>query len=74
MLQKVYSQFLWIVFILILSNVAHGMDNVQTIRGRVIDKYSKSPIEGVAVELLNYLPRKVALTDEKGKFKIEGRK
>ncbi|MCP4443648.1 MAG: TonB-dependent receptor [Aureispira sp.] len=47
-------------------------DKYQTIRGRVIDKYSKAPIENAAVELLNYLPRKVALTDEKGKFTIEG--
>lgn len=72
MSQHQYHPYIfWIIAILFLSTGANALDNTQIIRGKVIDKYSKAPIEGVAIELLNYLPRKVALSDGQGKFKIE---
>lgn len=66
-----YLYIFWIITILFLSISVHALDNTQIIRGKVIDKYSKAPIENVAIELLNYLPRKVALSNKEGKFRIE---
>ncbi|MCH2046241.1 MAG: Plug and carboxypeptidase regulatory-like domain-containing protein, partial [Saprospiraceae bacterium] len=44
----------------------------QIIYGRVVDDLSSAPIEGVEIELMNYLPRKSTKTDVDGYFKLEG--
>lgn len=46
-------------------------DETQIIKGQVIDLYSKAPIEGATVELLNFQPTKRALTDAEGYFTME---
>ncbi|GJM28321.1 MAG: prevent-host-death protein [Cyclobacteriaceae bacterium] len=46
-------------------------DMWQTVRGRVIDTDSKSPVFGVTVVVLNTDPLLGAVTDSEGKFRIE---
>lgn len=43
----------------------------QVIYGEVRDNLTQKPIKNVSIELLNYLPLKVAITDENGAFELE---
>ena len=43
----------------------------QVIYGEVRDNLTQKPIKNVSIELLNYLPLKVAITDENGQFELE---
>jgi hypothetical protein len=43
----------------------------QIIYGEVKDNLTDKPIKNVSIELLNYVPLKVAITDENGQFKLE---
>lgn len=43
----------------------------QVIYGEVRDNLTQKPIKNVSIELLNYLPLKVAITDENGEFELE---
>ena len=56
-------------YILISANLY--AEQFQTIRGRVIDKESKTPLPGVNVILLNSEPLKGVMTDNDGNFKLE---
>jgi hypothetical protein len=46
--------------------------STQSAYGTIIDDATQEPIYGASVELINYVPLKMAITDEFGKFKIEG--
>lgn len=43
----------------------------QVIYGEVTDNLTDKPIKNVSIELLNYVPLKVAISDENGQFKLE---
>ncbi len=43
----------------------------QVIYGEVTDNLTGKPIKNVSIELLNYVPLKVAISDENGQFKLE---
>jgi hypothetical protein len=56
---------------LLLLPILSQAQATQIIYGEVTDNLTDKPIKNVAVELLNYVPLKVAITDENGKFVLE---
>lgn len=56
------------LLLLPLWSMAQG---TQVIYGEVRDNLTQKPIKNVSIELLNYLPLKVAITDENGQFELE---
>lgn len=63
---------LYILFILLICHVAFSQNHTQTIRGKVIDKETKTPLVGASVVIINSNPFKGSATDIDGKFRIEG--
>ncbi len=49
-----------------------GQSMTQTIRGKVMDSETKSPLPGATVVLINSQPIKGSSTNIDGKFTIEG--
>lgn len=62
---------LFLFFILIIAFTGLKAQSVQTIRGTVIDKESKSPLPGASVILLRSQPLKGTATDADGNFALE---
>ena len=61
-----------LIFILIISAYnCLNAQTMQTIRGTVIDKESKTPLPGASVVLLNSQPLKGTATDNDGNFRLE---
>lgn len=60
-----------LLFTLLLAAKLSAQPPTQTIKGVVIDKDSKQPIELAAVQLTTVEPMQGQLTDELGKFKFE---
>ena len=59
-----------IIFLFLISPYLLYAQGTQTIRGKVIDKQSKFPIEGVNVVLLSTDPVKATVSDAQGEFKF----
>lgn len=64
-------KILLLLSILLLLPILSQAQATQIIYGEVTDNLTDKPIKNVAVELLNYVPLKVAITDENGKFVLE---
>lgn len=64
-------KFLFLFLMLAVSSSLISQNLTQTIRGKVIDKQSKSPIIGANVILQNSDPIKGAVTDIDGNFRLE---
>lgn len=58
------------IFTLLLSHLAHTQTNAQTIKGRVIDQQSKSPLVGVTVSVITIEPLKGGASDSNGAFRL----
>lgn len=62
----------------VLFFLSHSLETVfsqnitQTVRGQVIDRDTKIPLPGVNVIVNGSVPAKVAVTDEKGNFHLDG--
>lgn len=56
---------------LVLFPFLIAAQGTQVIYGEVTDNLTDKPIKNVSIELLNYVPLKVAITDENGQFKLE---
>ncbi|MCP4443641.1 MAG: TonB-dependent receptor [Aureispira sp.] len=64
--------YITIILLFIASFKVLGInDETQIIKGQVVDLYSKAPLEGATVELLNFRPIKQVITDEEGYFTME---
>jgi hypothetical protein len=61
---------IFLISILVISAVFIQAQQVQTIRGNVIDKESKSPLPGANVVLLNVEPLTGTVTDNDGNFRL----
>ena len=59
-----------VIFYIFVSATLYAQQ-FQTVRGRVVDKESKTPLPGVNVILLNSEPLKGVMTDNDGNFKLE---
>jgi len=46
-------------------------ENLQTIRGTVLDNATKDPLKDVLIEILNFSPPKSSKTDERGRFVLQ---
>ncbi|MFK7797085.1 MAG: carboxypeptidase regulatory-like domain-containing protein [Aureispira sp.] len=64
-------KILLLLSILLLLPILSQAQATQVIYGEVTDNLTDKPIKNVAVELLNYVPLKVAITDENGQFVLE---
>jgi len=62
---------LFTISVLLLISAFGWAQRVQTIRGHVIDKESKTPLPGANVVLLNTQPMIGTMTDSEGNFRIE---
>jgi hypothetical protein len=63
------SKIFAVIFCMAL-NTLHAQTLIQTVRGKVVDQVTKSPISGAAVMLLNTDPLMGSITDLDGDFKI----
>lgn len=63
------NKILLVIFCLAL-NPLHAQDLTQTVRGKVVDQISKTPIVGATVMILNTDPVMGSATDLDGEFKI----
>lgn len=61
---------LFIISVLLLASAFGWAQRVQTIRGTVIDKESKTPLPGANVVLLNTQPTIGTMTDSEGNFRL----
>jgi hypothetical protein len=59
------------IFGLLFLHTLHAQDYVKNIRGKVLDKDSKSPLIGVNVLIVNSTPPTGTSTNEKGEFVLE---
>lgn len=67
-------KYVSLFLVLFLSNIAVAQNNEKDfsfVSGIVSDQESQASLGNVLVELLNIIPRKSALTDEKGAFRLE---
>jgi hypothetical protein len=64
------KKILFIFFNLILGLIS-AQEITQTIRGTILDKQTQSPLPGCIVQVLG-IEGKFAISDENGKFRIEG--
>jgi hypothetical protein len=62
----------YIIVFILLFQFAFTQNHTQTIRGKVIDKETQTPLVGASVVVINSNPFKGAATDIDGKFRIEG--
>lgn len=51
---------------------AFAQDITQVAYGTIIDNSTQEPLQGVAVELLNYMPLKTTVTNNDGQFQLKG--
>ena len=61
-----------LIFILGLFNYSHAQELTQTVRGTIIDKQSRAPIEFATVIVVDSDPFKGTTADENGVFRLEG--
>ncbi|MBC7383428.1 MAG: TonB-dependent receptor [Bacteroidia bacterium] len=61
---------LFLSFVIAIRSTLFAQDFTQTIRGTVIDKDSKQPLNGATVQLINETKPTGTITDEKGIFRI----
>jgi len=57
--------------ILFLQQAVVGQDFTQTIKGRVVDVQSQTPLPGATVVILETNPQKGTITDDEGYFRID---
>lgn len=69
--RKNLKAVLFFVFFLSLLSQAQAQNLTQTIRGRIIDRESQSPIVGASVAIITTNPLKGTLSDLDGNFRIE---
>lgn len=55
---------------ILFTTISIGQISTQRVKGRIIDQESNEPIEGVEVELMNYVPLKIVSTDESGEYEF----
>jgi len=64
-------KILFAVFLLIITSPAYAQDLHQSLRGKVIDRDSKTPLIGVNLVIKDSNPAIGAVTDHEGNFKFE---
>ena len=62
---------LFLLLFIFLSDYAFTQTYTQTIRGKIVDIDSKTPIPGAAIVILNTSPQQGTSSDTEGKFRIE---
>ena len=65
-----YHNILILFSVFFYSHFLYAQNQLQTVRGTVVDKVSQTPLPGVMVVILNSDPRNGATTDSEGNFKL----
>jgi hypothetical protein len=71
MKKQILNFSILMLIILLRSTIVHSQSLTQTIRGKVLDEDSKTPLIGVNVLLLNSNPLKGTVTDVNGDFRLD---
>ena len=53
-------------------SLSFAQEATQSIRGVVVDNSTEELLSNISIELLNHMPLKTAITDDKGHFKLDG--
>ncbi len=69
--QKNAIKIILVLFFLTGQLPSFGQNLTQTIRGKIIDRESQSPLVGASVAIISLNPVKGSTTDAEGNFKIE---
>ena len=65
------SQITSMILLLILPVMAYGQDMTQTLRGKVVDRYTELPLPGATIVVIDTDPLRGTATDGNGSFRIE---
>jgi len=73
MLSKLFhvNNLLFLLLLVISIASANGQNGGKNIRGQVLDKGTKQPIEGATIQVKDLLPIIGTVTDEDGRFILE---
>lgn len=69
-MKLLYSILLSFILPFVLQGKPNDSDG-QTVRGKVSDKISLLPVEGVNIEILNLVPHVATTSDQEGRFRLE---